>query len=134
MSFLNLKNIYLQQHHLPPPLSPTPVHRQPTSATEPLHTLFALHSTLLLTHWPSPLCSTLVTCLVTFSPEPPPTHTTQHVLLSSRLSSLLSCLVLCQVLTPGTPPLPSVLCHIIPVFTNLHSLQVLLHQVPPPSS
>lgn len=85
------------------------------------------------THWPAPLCSTLVSCLVSL-PEPPPTFMTQHSPLSYRPTCSLLLLVISQVLTLCGAPLAPVLGHIVPVLTNFHSCQIFLCQVPPSPS
>ena len=115
-------------------LSPAPMHCQATSAPKPSLTALALQSTALFTYWPPSLRSTLVSCLVCLSPEPSPTFTTQHSLLSHRPTCSLLLLVLSQVLTPCSAPLVPVLGHIVPVFANFHSCQIFLCQVPPSPS
>ena len=83
---------------------------------------------------PALLCVTHIhthmSCLVSLSPEPPPTFMAQHSLLSYRSTCSLLLLVLFQALTPCSAPLLPVLGHIVQVLTNFHSCQIFLCQVP----
>ena len=115
-------------------LSPAAMHYRTTSALKLPPRALALQCIVLYTHWPPSLCSTLVLCLVSLSPELLPTFTTQHSLLSYWPTCSLLLLVLSQVLTSCSTPLVPVLGHIIPVLTNLHSCQIFLCQVPTSSS
>ncbi len=104
-----------------------PMHCWTTSAAEPRPTHFTLCHTLLLTHWSFSLSNTLVSSLVTFLPLTSPTHATLH--FSHR------CVSWSLGVWPGsvssTSPFPPILGHTVPVVSNLHSLQVLLHHISP---
>ena len=115
--------------HLLAPLSCTyalPSHLCSETTSDSPCTATCSHTGFLLSA--AHLCHVLSCSLLNHHPH------SQHSTVFSPMAHLLVALVGAlpgTVLTPCSAPLVPVLGHIVPVFTNLHSCQIFLCQVPP---